>query len=740
MSKIVLQDTNSGFALSKINDNFDKLEDAINNKVLSRDNPTGDPNQMNVDLDMNGNDIFNLNSLNVHNLTVDGEQITDEFNSAIALAQLAAQQAAASATASGVSATNSLLQYQLFLKSFLGNFASDPATVGLIDGALYYNRTSQELKYIRNGLWISFPQANQVGRQAFVNGTDFIAGTSTTLTLPVTSYTKTILWIMFDGAYVQPNRYTLTSQTLVTFTAPITAGTSRVEIAYIAPLASAIVDDLSITTNKLANNSVTEGKLAALSVGTPELIDASVTTSKLLDNNITVAKMVSPIGPWQRWMGMTKVVNNVAAIRNLAGQSTDTVHCRTLGYYTQNDGGAATYVNAGNTGEADNGGSIIVATDGARWKLLSNGLPLTLKQWGAKGDGVTDDWFSIQNAITQSPKGSKIIAPLGQYRVSQTAVVFGGVTVEGESCDSTTTTADCCIIGDANVSPVVKTDGITSTASCGIRRISITRVGTGVPNTSLIGLQTNTVDQQVIEDVNLFNHGVPLQVNGQLSPFLHRVNTWRCSNYHVQINNCVEPRFYQCRFGRNGNPDISSNGYIQIIGTGVDTVRFDTCQMNQSGATTGSICTFTGYTNPNGIIHFINCHMENWSSAGLIANGGTTGVQRVKIIGCSVNQAGTNLPLISATSGVFSELIIMGSTVDASATFDGINRLVVSGNEWSGGSFLVNGGLVAITGNVFAIPVTCQGNFIHGAVVGNAMASGFGFGSATGSFTQTGNV
>lgn len=60
MTKIVLQDTNSGYNLSKINSNFDAIEDYINNDVLSRQNPGGDPNQMLNDLDMNGNRVFNL--------------------------------------------------------------------------------------------------------------------------------------------------------------------------------------------------------------------------------------------------------------------------------------------------------------------------------------------------------------------------------------------------------------------------------------------------------------------------------------------------------------------------------------------------------------------------------------------------------------------------------------------------------------------------------------------------------
>src|SRR5690625_234775 len=60
MTKIVLQDTNSGHNLQTINDNFRKIEEELNEKVLYRDNPVGEPNEMENDLDMNGNRIYNL--------------------------------------------------------------------------------------------------------------------------------------------------------------------------------------------------------------------------------------------------------------------------------------------------------------------------------------------------------------------------------------------------------------------------------------------------------------------------------------------------------------------------------------------------------------------------------------------------------------------------------------------------------------------------------------------------------
>lgn len=60
MSKINIPPIRGGYNLSKINDAIQTIEDHLNEKVLYRDTPEGEPNQMNNDLDMNGKRIYNL--------------------------------------------------------------------------------------------------------------------------------------------------------------------------------------------------------------------------------------------------------------------------------------------------------------------------------------------------------------------------------------------------------------------------------------------------------------------------------------------------------------------------------------------------------------------------------------------------------------------------------------------------------------------------------------------------------
>lgn len=60
MAKITLNSILSGFNLSKVNDNFQKIEDELNERVLYRDNPPGESNTLKTDVDANSHHIFNL--------------------------------------------------------------------------------------------------------------------------------------------------------------------------------------------------------------------------------------------------------------------------------------------------------------------------------------------------------------------------------------------------------------------------------------------------------------------------------------------------------------------------------------------------------------------------------------------------------------------------------------------------------------------------------------------------------
>jgi len=106
---VTLDAITSGYNISKINTNFERLETALQ-EGLSREGDS--PNNMSVDLDMDGNKILNLATptepTDVVRLTDLGDLYTDSvaLTQAVVDAEAAATAAEASETAAGISETN----------------------------------------------------------------------------------------------------------------------------------------------------------------------------------------------------------------------------------------------------------------------------------------------------------------------------------------------------------------------------------------------------------------------------------------------------------------------------------------------------------------------------------------------------------------------------------------------------------------------------------------------------------
>lgn len=116
----------------------------------------------------------------------------------------------------------------------------------------------------------------------------------------------------------------------------------------------------------------------------------------------------------------SSTVLNMSAVRSSTAGGRTTLTTR--GYYTQADGGAATYyLDSADTTTADNGGDVLVGADGSRWKLCK-GFVYSARQFGARGDssyGVagTDDTAALQRLIDYVSKtGTRGYIPAGRYR------------------------------------------------------------------------------------------------------------------------------------------------------------------------------------------------------------------------------------------------------------------------------------------------------------------------------------
>jgi len=81
MAKITVSDISSGYAsTTALNASFNQIEDEFNNKVLYRNNTSGEANQMENNLDMNNYDILNAGGLSATSLTVNGVDYLAQMN------------------------------------------------------------------------------------------------------------------------------------------------------------------------------------------------------------------------------------------------------------------------------------------------------------------------------------------------------------------------------------------------------------------------------------------------------------------------------------------------------------------------------------------------------------------------------------------------------------------------------------------------------------------------------------
>ena len=155
-------------------------------------------------------------------------------------------------------------------------------------------------------------------------------------------------------------------------------------------------------------------------------VNGNPTAASAVTGTVVVSSAMQPVVAASTVQGALALLGGAIAFSNIAGLRAYTGTAPPViyvaGYYTVADGGDGNFVYAtGDTTSADNGGTIIVDAAGRRWYLETAGGPVSLRQFGAKGDGVTDDTAAIQACINAAgTQGFGIRHPIGVFVVSST--------------------------------------------------------------------------------------------------------------------------------------------------------------------------------------------------------------------------------------------------------------------------------------------------------------------------------
>jgi hypothetical protein len=315
-------------------------------------------------------------------------------------------------------------------------------------------------------------------------------GTTTVYTLPVSVSGTSVVDIHFDGVYQRKDSYTALGTTLTFSEAPLSGITIEVVIKYEIPFSAAdaattvynpndgtaptnvktILDQIRADRNTVnLDNFVGDGTKVAFTLAkTPVgvmvsdvFINASYqqkATYSIVGKTLTFSE-APPAGSIIEVLSRSTAaigVTDAALVTNGTETVADSLNALQLADYTalRNYVGPRKVACVGLNGMAgdfvrddtdttsvDNAGTIIVSSNGKRWKRAFNGT-LNVTWFGAVGDGVKDDTAAIQAAINYACSSSvrRVFLPAGVYLITSSLKIpstGAGLVFEGASSSTT---------------------------------------------------------------------------------------------------------------------------------------------------------------------------------------------------------------------------------------------------------------------------------------------------------------
>lgn len=284
------------------------------------------------------------------------------------------------------------------------------------------------------------------------------------------------------------------------------------------------------------------------------------------------------------------------------------------GYYAAGDGGGGNYwYDQSDTTSADNGGTVIVAADGGRWKLILT-TDVTVKQFGAKGDNVTNDFSAFQAAVTwgMNNNGATVFVPDGTYKIigqisqdRSADATLGVVSIVGAGRNSV-------FINHTGSTPLFYVTGHDTAAegqTKGIRVAGMTLLGSATTNSSALGF--TLVSFPVFEDLEIqgFDYGFYFQdvdhVSWNASQIRFNNHAGLARKNPVPVTNSTMPNqytfneihiganFYSGLFNVGGSAWAFSGGSIERNGGSNPSLGFG-LRCENCGYEGGAIVTMSG--------------------------------------------------------------------------------------------------------------------------------------------------
>ncbi len=405
--------------------------------------------------------------------------------------------------------------------------------------------------------------------------------------------------------------------------------------------------------------------------GRLDAVELSVSTViSDLANNSNVAKGAALVGfdgntlSQQINSRINRVVNTITALRAL--DKTKYSRAKTLGYYDIGDGGSGDYwYDSSDTTSADNGGSVIVATDGGRWKLIISGS-VNIRQFGAKADDGTAGTINTSAFQTAMAAFGSVYVPGGYYTINGILYWRSGLFLFGD-CPGSATADGQALAGGARL----------LFTSAGSTCMAQTNPSVGVMHCGLINIsfETSTRDKLMdmqgmlgwtISGVRMENSKV--NGGGLLSQQIGSDPTWlnHCVDVEIRIPDASNQYSWDvdwsdsdlCEFALTGGKGAIDRGpgNMNYLGGIAD-------RANSAGA--GLWLTGSAASNKQTLVS--NVKFDENDGYGLVidAHLNTTGIFTPTITGCVFRNPSTTVPydilLVNVANG--SQPIMKGGCI-----------------------------------------------------------------------------
>ncbi len=335
---------------------------------------------------------------------------------------------------------------------------------------------------------------------------------------------------------------------------------------------------------------------------------------------------------------------------------------------------------------------------------------VSVKDFGAVGDGVTDDYSAFVSALSSGAKS--IIVPLGQYKLSSGITVPSGVTligvsvlvgktgysgVQGSVLQFNASVAICVTLSNANL-----TTG-------NIKNIAVIRTGTAPAGS--IGILVDRGSNIQLENVLSRNHANCYKFYAQTTAGIsgHMLNCYgdQFTENCFYVDSWPELYVTGGRFGSGDDP-ANPNAFIYITGTsassggiGPNTLNFNQCHFNGNNTVGPAYwLQFDGVGTPSGnqVEYIFNaCHVESIRTAVIKTTSTAPYLNRVFIGGGSVlNVTQATLFAIDASSSI-SQFEMNGvKTYCGSLNLTATNSVTTM--MFIGGEIIVSSGAPTFTG------------------------------------------